>query len=94
MSAIRSIQLVKELCIDFYMRGNDDRDADPNNRVWQTARDAAEQMETLELNWGTANPWAIAAACTYMVSQLEVRLKTFEEVSRMSGVLASSIRNT
>ena len=57
-----------------------------NSRVRRMAHEAAEQMETMELNWGTVNLWTIAAACTYMASHLEVRPKTFEEVSRMSGV--------
>lgn len=51
-------------------------------------------METMGINWGTVNPWTIAAACTYMASHMEFRSKTFDEVSRMSGVPSAWIRNT
>lgn len=51
-------------------------------------------MEIMDLNWGTVNPWAIAAACTYIASHLQFRAKTFGEVSLVSGVPFASIRNT
>ena len=47
---------MKEMCFDFWANGNDDRDTDPNNRIWRTAHKTADQMETMELNWGTVNP--------------------------------------
>ena len=56
-SAVGGLKLVKELCIEFYTNGDNNRDTDPNNRVWRTAHKAADQMETRELNWGTVNPW-------------------------------------
>ena len=32
-SAVGGLELVKELCIDFYVNRDDNRDTDPNNRV-------------------------------------------------------------
>ena len=85
---------MKELSFDFWANENDNRDTDPNNRVWRTAHKAANQMEIMELNWATVNSWTIAAACIYMVSHLQIRPKTFKKVSLMSSVPFASIRNT
>ena len=95
-SAIGGLELVKELCINFYTNRDDHRDIDPNSRVLRIAHKLADQMETLRINWGTVNPCTIAAACTYMSSHLNLlgRRKTFREVSLMSGVPSARIRNT
>lgn len=53
----------------------------------------ADQIETMALNWRAVSLWTIAVACTYMSSHLKFRPKTFEEVSCMSGVFASSVCN-
>ena len=96
-SAIGDLELVQMLCISFYETSENPlriRDANPNRYVWRTARKAAKQMETMELNLGTVNPWTIAAACTYMASHIELRPTTVEEISGISGVPASRIRDT
>ena len=96
-SAIGDLKLVQKLCISFYETRENPlriREADPNRFVWRTARKAAERMDTMGLNLGTVNPWTIAAACSYMASHIELRPTTVEEISGISGVPASWIRNT
>ena len=82
-SAIGGVELVKELCCD-----------NNNNRISSMAQNIADRMDSMTIDWKTANPWTIAAACTYMASHLVFQGKTFEEVSVISGIPSVSILNT
>lgn len=87
-SLLGNLGLVKELCFGFY------RERDPDNLIGVMAQKVAEKMDGLRLDWKTANPWILAAACTYMASHLVFQGKTFEEASAVSGVSSASIRTT
>lgn len=93
-STIGGLEIVKELCFDFHADNDNNVDNEIDIRIWRMAHHVAEQMETMNINWQTTNPWKIAAACTYMASHLVFQGKTFDEISAMSGIPSDSIRNT
>lgn len=87
-SMLGCLEFVKKLCFDFY------GDSDPDNLIGVMAQKVAERMDSLPLDWKTANPWILAAACTYMALHLVFQGKTIENVSTVSGVSSASIRST
>ena len=47
LPAIGGLELVKELCIDFYRSGDDNRDTDPKNLVWRMVLQSCRSNENL-----------------------------------------------
>ena len=89
-----SLYLVKGLCYQFHAEYNMPLDEFAIENIRPVAENIAERLNNMSCNWGTANPWTIAAACTYMASHLVFRGKTIAQISAMSGIPSALFRET
>ncbi len=92
LGTLGGLDLVKGLCFKFHAGDTFDEDAIEN--IKPVAEKIAQRMHNMSYNWGTANPWTIAAACTYMASHLVFRGKTYARISAMTGIPAALLRDT
>ncbi len=90
--SLSGLDLVKRLCYRFHAENTLDEDA--INNIKPVAEKIAQRMHNMSYNWGTTNPWTIAAACTYMASHLVFRGKTYARISAMTGIHAALLRDT